>query len=192
MNEAMGAPFGIRPASPADADSLGRLGGELVRLHHGFDERRFLAPRPGLEAGYGRFLVSLIDAEDSVVLVAEDDDGGVIGYVYAAIEPHSWKDLRDETGWIHDVVVGEAARRRGVGRRLVEAATSWLRDRGMPRVMLSTAARNEAGQAAFAAMGFRPTMWEMAREIEPEPARTPGDPAGGEVRRKAVRRGRAT
>ncbi len=155
----------IRPASPRDADQLGRLGGELVRLHHAFDERRFIAPRPGVEAGYGRFLVSMIDAEDQVILVAESD-GGVIGYVYAAIEPHSWKDLRDEVGWIHDVVVGERGRRRGVGRLLVDAATAWLRERGMPRVMLSTAARNEAGQAAFAAMGFRPTMIEMAREIE--------------------------
>lgn len=165
----------IRPAAPGDADVLGDLGGELVRLHHGFDERRFIAPRPGVEAGYGRFLVSRIGADDSVVLVAEDDSG-VVGYTFAEIEPHSWKELRDEAGWIHDVVVGVRARRRGVARMLVDAATSWLRARGMPRVMLSTAARNEAGRAAFAAMGFRATMIEMAREIE-APA-DPGEESG--------------
>lgn len=172
----MNGPVRIRPASPADADALGRLGGELVRLHHGFDELRFIAPRPGVEAGYGRFLVSRLDADDQVILVAEAD-GGVIGYVYAAIEPHSWKDLRDETGWIHDVVIGEHGRRSGVGRLLVDAATAWLAERGMPRVMLSTAARNEAGQAAFTAMGFRPTMIEMAREIVRDGVGGPSGPA---------------
>ena len=176
----------IRPATPADAEELGRLGGELVRLHHGFDERRFIEPRPGVEAGYGRFLVSMIDAEEAAVFVAEDDSG-VVGYVYAEIEPHSWKELRDEAGYLHDVVVAERGRRRGVGRLLVEAAASWLGVRGVPRVMLSTAARNEAGRAAFEAMGFRPTMIEMTREIEPRGAPT-AEAVVEEARRRDVAR----
>jgi hypothetical protein len=34
-------------------------------------------------------------------------DGTVVGYVYAGIEPQSWKELRDAAGFIHDVVVDQ-------------------------------------------------------------------------------------
>jgi hypothetical protein len=34
-----------------------------------------------------------------------------VGYIYAGLEPLSWKELRDEAGFIHDVVLAEEARR---------------------------------------------------------------------------------
>jgi len=174
----------IRTAVPADTGDLGRLGAALVRQHHEFDAQRFLAPGPDVESGYGRFLVSQIDAADSVVLVAERA-GRIVGYAYAAIEPRSWKDLRDAAGWIHDVVVVEGERRRGTGRALVEAAAGWMEDRGAPRVILSTAARNEDAQAAFSALGFRRTMIEMTRERQvPLPATSMAE-ARGRGRRPA-------
>jgi len=41
---------------------------------------------------------------------------------------------------------------------------AWLEARGAPRVVLSTAAGNEAAQRLFAGAGFRRTMVEMTRE----------------------------
>jgi RimJ/RimL family protein N-acetyltransferase len=38
---------------------------------------------------------------------------------------------------------------------------------GAPRVVLHTAAKNEAAQRMFAKLGWRPTMVEMTREVEP-------------------------
>ena len=52
------------------------------------------------------------------ILVAADGDE-VVGYVYAALEPHSWKELRDAAGFIHDVAVAEGHRGRGIGSLLV-------------------------------------------------------------------------
>ena len=40
-----------------------------------------------------------------------------------------------------------------------------LASRGAPRVVLSTAFRNEAAQRLFERMGFRRTMVEMTREL---------------------------
>ena len=34
----------------------------------------------------------------------------VVGYVYAGLEPQSWKELREACGFIHDVAVDEARR----------------------------------------------------------------------------------
>lgn len=153
----------FRPARRGDMEAVGRLGGLLVRTHHAFDPQRFLAPGDGLDAGYGAFLVSLLDDPESFVAVAEQD-GCVVGYVYAALEPHSWEELREAAGFIHDVVVDPEARGRGIATRLVEAAPAWLHEHGAPRIVLWTAEANPAAQRLFARLGFRRTMVEMTRE----------------------------
>jgi GNAT superfamily N-acetyltransferase len=154
----------IRPATPDDVPELGRLGAQLMRLHHEFDRQRFLAPGDTPEVGYGHFLGSQLGAPDVFLHVAEHD-GRVIGYVYAGIEPLSWKELRDECGFVHDLLVEEPARGLGAGRALLEAAATWFTSREMPRVMLWTASQNATAQRLFARAGFRPTMIEMTREL---------------------------
>ncbi|SRR6266542_1458427 len=162
-----GADFMIRRATDADLPALGRLGALLLRTHYAFDRDRFMAPGNDPEEGYAWFLGTQLRRPDVAVFVAERN-GEVLGYVYAGIEPQSWKELREEAGFIHDVVVDEAGRRSGIARSLVEAAIDWLRARGMPRVLLGTASQNEGAQRLFDRLGFRRTMIEMTREIEPK------------------------
>jgi GNAT superfamily N-acetyltransferase len=157
------APVSVRRAEPRDLPALGRLGALLMRTHYALDRNRFLEPGVDAEGGYARFLGTQLECEDASVFVAERD-GDLLGYVYASVEPMSWKELRDEAGFIDDVVIDERARREGVARTLVEAATAWLFARGVPRVMLWTAERNQAARQLFTALGFRPTMIEMTRE----------------------------
>ncbi len=154
----------IRPARRADLPSLGRLGALLLRTHYDFDRERFLAPGDNVEDGYAWFLGTQLRQQDTAIFVA-DRGGEVLGYVYAGIEPHSWKELRDEAGFIHDIVVDERGRRTGLASKLIDRAVEWLRERGMPRVVLWTAEPNDAAQRLFAALGFRRTMIEMTREL---------------------------
>jgi GNAT superfamily N-acetyltransferase len=154
----------IRRAEARDLPAVGELGAALMRTHYAFDPLRFLEPGAGDNAGYSRFLGSQLDEEDAVVLVAERQQT-IVGYVYAAIEPLSWKDLRDECGFIHDLLVGDAARGGGIGEALLDAAIEWLREQGMPRVALGTAAQNERARRLFERRGFRPTMIEMMLEL---------------------------
>jgi ribosomal protein S18 acetylase RimI-like enzyme len=154
----------IRRASADDLPSLGRLGALLMRAHCAFDADRFLPAGPDAEEGYAWFLGSQLSAPDAAVFVAEQD-GAVVGYVYAGLEPLSWKELRGAAGFIHDVAVLEEARRGGVAQALLDAAMAWLRERGAPRVVLWTADRNEGAQRLFARLGFRRTMIEMTREL---------------------------
>ena len=156
----------IRRASAADLPALGVLGASLLRLHYAFDPRRFMAPSANQEAGYAWFLGTQLEDEDVVVLVAEQA-GTIVGYVYAALEPQSWKELREAAGFIHDVAVAPEAQRHGVAAALIEAACDWLRSIGAPRVILGTAEKNEAAQRLFARLGFRRTMIEMTRELQP-------------------------
>lgn len=162
----------IRRAEPRDLDALGRLGASLMRVHFAFDERRFMSPGERPETGYARFLETQMADASMLVLVAEraasgasDPAGDIVGYVYAGIEPASFKELRERAGYVHDLLVADGARGAGVGPRLLDAAVEWLRDQGMPRVLLWTAARNEKARALFEAHGFRATMVEMTREL---------------------------
>ncbi len=154
----------IRPAERRDLDALGRLGALLMRTHYAFDQQRFLAPGDRVEAGYGSFLGSLLDSHDDCLFVAEQE-GTVLGYVWAALEPMSWKELRGPAGFVHDLAVVDAARRAGVGTQLVDAAIEWLRARKAPRVVLWTAASNRSAHTLFARLGFRDTMIEMTKEL---------------------------
>ena len=115
----------IRRAAPADAKPLGQLGGMLLRTHYAFDQQRFMSPGADPEHGYAWFLRSQLDATDSVVLVAERD-GEVVGYVYAGLEPQSWKELREACGFVHDVAVEESSRGAGIAEALMLAAIDWL------------------------------------------------------------------
>jgi GNAT superfamily N-acetyltransferase len=157
--------FDIRPATRDDLPALGRLGAGLLRAHHAFDAKRFIAPGDRPEEGYAWFLGTQLDEPEAVVLVGVVS-GDVVGYVYASIEPHSWKELRDRAGFIHDVFVDQVHRRSGLAAALLDGATGWCRGRGVPRVLLWTSSENASAQQLFAKRGFRPTMIEMTLEIE--------------------------
>ena len=164
----------VRRATAADLPTIGHLGALLVEEHHAFDARRFLAPRPRTPEDYASFIGRQLEAPDSVVLVA-DGNGDVIGYAFATIEGYDYMALRGPAGVLQDVIVAPEHRGFGVGRRLVAATLAYLRSRGAPRAVLSTAARNGPAQRLFESAGFRPTMIEMTRELD-DAAPAAGEP----------------
>ena len=154
----------IRPAASGDLAALGRLGALLVRMHHEFDPARFIAARPRTEDAYASFLGSQL-AEPSIVVLVAERDGQVLGYTYAGVEGVDYMALRGPAGVLYDIIVDPAHRGHGIGRMLLDATLAALAARGAPRVVLSTAERNEGAQRLFARAGFRRTMVEMTREL---------------------------
>jgi ribosomal protein S18 acetylase RimI-like enzyme len=136
----------------------------LVAEHHEFDPRRFIAPIPDLAERYGRFLLSQVERDGMLVLVAERG-GAVVGYAYAGMEGNDYMALRGPAGVLYDLVVDPTHRRQGIGSVLMEAALDRLRKLGAPRVLLFTADKNHGAQAMFDRAGFRRTMIEMTREL---------------------------
>lgn len=154
----------VRTAGRGDEQALGRLGAMLVAEHHDFDPRRFIAPIPDLAQRYGQFLLSQVEREGMLVLVAERE-GEVVGYAYAGMEGNDYMALRGPAGVLYDLVVDPAHRRQGIGSVLMDAALDRLRELGAPRVLLFTADKNHGAQALFDRAGFRRTMIEMTREL---------------------------
>ena len=155
----------IREATKRDLPRLGGLGALLVQEHHDFDRRRFLAAKNRTPQDYASFLSTRLEDRNAVILVAETE-GETIGYAYGEIEGYDYMSLRGPAGVLNDLIVDPAYRSRGVGRLLLDGIISRLKSRDVPRVVLSTAARNKSAQRFFERNGFRPTMIEMTRELE--------------------------
>ena len=155
----------IRAATADDVPTLGRLGALLVRLHNELDSKRFIPATPQTADKYAWFLGTQINKRDVFVNVAESD-GKVVGYTYAGIEGVDYMALRGPAGALYDIVVDPAYRGNGIGRQLLTTALATLKERGAPRVVLSTAEGNDAAQHLFESAGFRRTMIEMTRESD--------------------------
>lgn len=85
-------------------------------------------------------------------LVAEDDDGRVLGFAYAA--PHH---TRPAYRWAVTtaIYVDEAARGRGVGRALYGALLDLVREQGVRTAIALVTVPNAGSEALHAAVGFR-------------------------------------
>jgi ribosomal protein S18 acetylase RimI-like enzyme len=143
--------------------ALGRLGALLVRTHHDFDPRRFIAATAQTEHGYASFLGTQLGEPSVIVLVAELG-GEVVGYTYSGVEGRDYMSLRGPAGVVYDIVVAPDRRGQGIGSTLLNGTIRELTARGAPQIVLSTAERNEPAQRLFERNGFRRTMSEMTRD----------------------------
>ena len=111
----------------------------------------------------------------AVVLLAERAADSVpVGYLIGQV-------ITDEAE-IHSVAVAEAARRRGVGRRLLAAFEGLAAGRGAVSVVLEVAEDDPAAKrlydtAGYAVIARRPGYYRIGR----------AEPVDAEVRRRALR-----
>ncbi len=57
-------------------------------------------------------------------------------------------------GWVYYLAVAPDRRREGLGRRLMEAAETWLRDRGAPKLQLMVRDSNVEALDFYRALGL--------------------------------------
>lgn len=139
----------VRPATPEDVEDVRRIA-RAAWEHDYPDHLSRESVTEGLEEWYGREeLLAELDRAGSTLLVADHDDA-VAGFVHAA-----W-DAAGSEGSLLRVYVDPDHRGAGVGRRLVEAATDALFDRGVERVTAMALAANDPGDAFYRAVGFEP------------------------------------
>ena len=62
-----------------------------------------------------------------------------------------------EVGLIEDMVIAEAWRGRGIGRRLLEAMEAWARTRGLSRLQLLADRHNRPALSFYEALGWSGT-----------------------------------
>ena len=95
-------------------------------------------------------LAEIVGSDTTVLLVAVDD-GDTVGSLTLAL-------FRVPTGmraWIEDVVVDDAARGRGVGAALVQAALARAEEAGARSVDLTSRPSREAANRLYLRLGFQ-------------------------------------
>ena len=109
-----------------------------------------------LPASYFRAFEALERASHIQLVVAEDEDGAVIGCLQLCILP-GLSSQGASRGLIEDVRVATHCRSRGVGERIVQWAVAEARAKGCALVELLTHNTRVDAQRFYARLGFEPS-----------------------------------
>jgi len=132
----------VRRAGLADLDVL-------IPLFDGY--RQFYGQRSDVAAA-SAFLAERLRRDESVIFIAIGDEEA-LGFtqLYPSFSSVSVKRL-----WIlNDLFVSPAARRGGVGRRLLERARDWAVETDAKGLTLTTALTNAAARSLYESCGWR-------------------------------------
>jgi ribosomal protein S18 acetylase RimI-like enzyme len=137
----------------ARRDDVGVIVAMLADDPLGSGRERLEDPVP---ASYFRAFEALEHASHIQLVVAEDEDGAVIGCLQLCILP-GLSSQGASRGLIEDVRVATHCRGRGVGERIVQWAVAEARARGCALVELLTHNTRVDAQRFYARLGFQPS-----------------------------------
>jgi ribosomal protein S18 acetylase RimI-like enzyme len=159
----------IRPFEPADHPALRRIITELqthiasldplqkVRKPEDFDARRYVD-----------VLLKTLDNESGILLVAKEN-GILLGFIAGSIPPQIEEDLLDhyptKEGKIHELVVSEKRREKGIGRMLIEKLEEQFRIQGCEYVRVGCFVPNTGTHAFYEKCGYSDRYVEMLKQI---------------------------
>jgi ribosomal protein S18 acetylase RimI-like enzyme len=151
----------VRPATLADMNACLSLDHTIVtdhvwqmkiqeaesRVGVTFDTVRL--PRQ-MQAEYPRNLEQLVeDWQRGEAFLAAEVDGEVCGYVDLIAMP--WQGL----GWIVNLAVDRAYRRRGVGTALARHARQWAWEHGVQTILAEATTKNHPALCFYQKLGFQ-------------------------------------
>ena len=154
----------IRTVTGADMPDLTDLWCEFMDFHAG--RNPFFTRTPDGHEHFMTWLREQADKDDFTVIVAEDEaEDGPVGYCTATIKETPPVFALKRFGYIQDMAVTAAWRRRGVARDLFAAARTWLSEQGVDRIQLTVDAANPVSQSFWREMGFGPHTETWAQDI---------------------------
>jgi GNAT superfamily N-acetyltransferase len=114
----------IRPARFDDDEHVWRLARDFATS--------FRPQRGAFDAAWAQ----LVDAPDTLLLVAEIPEGGIVGYLLG--NSHLTFLANGPVAWVEEVMVDGQTRHSGIGRRLMEEAEKWAQSSGAAYIALAS------------------------------------------------------
>ncbi len=157
-------PLILRTAEPADREAA-------IDLIHGLNvyENRLtgdrLETRRAAEASYAVLMERIARCQGRLVLAVEDGRiVGLMGFTVEQDQPFVREDLR-RYGQVTDLVVDQAWRGRGIGRRLLEEAERLARAEGLRRLAIGVLDANDAADRLYRSFGFADYLRIMTKDL---------------------------
>lgn len=156
----------IRVATEDDAEAISHLWRELMDYHQQLDQNM---PTPATDGAMRYEQRIRYGVSDSYIQTyVADDDGDIVGYVYATIIDLLPEMFASETaGMIGDIYVKADYRSQGVGTKLMQAMKDWFKLRGAGHYEWYVAAANAEGIAFWEKkMHGVPVMTRMRASVD--------------------------
>jgi diamine N-acetyltransferase len=155
----------IRQATRADVDAVLPLLDDVDALHRSKLPWLF---RPISAANQAEFLDDYFTKPDHALFVAVASDGAMAGVLYLFLRKPARSPMVRPTvvAELDCLAVAAAFRRKGVGRRLVDAALQWARAAGATRTELGVYEFNEVARAFWESVGFQTLSRRLVRHEE--------------------------
>jgi len=96
-------------------------------------------------------LSQVLRADNGVYLIGGFQDGNLVGIASMAV----YCVISGRKGWIEDVVVDNAYRGQGIGRKLIEYLLKYSSDMNLTEVLLFTESHRIAARKLYENLGFR-------------------------------------
>ncbi len=151
-------PIRVRPYEPADRMFVLSL---VPRLSVGVAPWR---DSDKMAAVMGRFINEDLATigERAAVLVSEDADGRLLGFVTVG---HNINFTGKEQAYVGELAVAESAEGRGIGKALMAAAETWAGEHSYGLVVLETGAANARARSFYAALGYREESVKLVKQL---------------------------
>ncbi|WP_459545641.1 GNAT family N-acetyltransferase [Nocardia sp. X0981] len=114
--------------------------------------------------GTAHFLPAGRDTEGHHLVVAENEDGEVVGDAWVGPDPQATTGTAD-SAWLYDIDVHEPFRRRGYGSAILAAVERLVADGGGTRLGLNVVGDNAAAIALYRRSGYRISSIHMDKEL---------------------------
>ncbi len=95
--------------------------------------------------------------DSQLILVADDEDGKLVGFLEASIRPFVEDCHSENVGYLEGWYVESNYRRFGVGKLLVQNAESWAKSHGCEEMASDSEIGNDLSVAAHSKVGYTET-----------------------------------
>ncbi|MBT9142915.1 MAG: Spermidine/spermine N(1)-acetyltransferase [Syntrophomonadaceae bacterium] len=112
------------------------------------------------------FYSQAIRAKDSIIFVAEEKKGDVVGYVYATIERKQDDLITIPCVSVNEIAVKTKYQGSGVGKFLMDYVHEWTHKNGIHVIQLAVWEFNKGALKLYEKMGYKTIMRKMEKVLK--------------------------